>query len=163
MFMESKYKQLHIWMHAGFKAKLDFIAYICTTSTKENIRPKLDSLVLSKLFNEKPYLFLSGTRAVIPIVGTLQDFSFTKLKLNKAEVCDVFVKSVWDLHHPKVAGYTQFRVPKSPGYSLPIYNCEPYPIWGMTAIITFQFLSVFLRGHRGFRHRLNYQTPFLKK
>ena len=86
-----------------------------------------------------------GTRAVIPIVGYLQDFHLSKLKPNKAEVQDVFVKSVLDLHRPHVAGYTQFRVPNSPGYSLPIYNCEPYPIWGMTAIITFQFLNVFLR------------------
>ena len=52
------------------------------------------------------------------------------------------------------------RVKDRPGYSLPIYNCDPYPIWGMTAIITYQFLSVFLKGRsQGFRHKLNFQTP----
>ena len=110
-----------------------------------------------------PHIVLIGTRAVIPIVGYLQEFHPSKLKPNKAEVQDVFVKPVLDLHRPHVAGYTQFRVPNSPGYSLPIYNCQPYPIWGMTAIITFQFLSVFLRGRKGFRHKLNYQSPILTK
>ena len=57
------------------------------------------------------------------------------------------------------------RIPHKAGYSLPVYNCQPYPIWGMTAIITYQFLSVFLKGRtKGFKHRLNFKTPiFLQK
>ena len=107
---------------------------------------------------------IDGT-AVTPVVGIVRNFDLSKLVLNPDEVCDVFVKDVYDLHRPNVAGYTQFRPwqgakSKGPGYSLPIYNCEPYPIWGMTAIMTYQFLSVFLRGRtRGFKHRLNFQTP----
>jgi len=106
---------------------------------------------------------VDGT-AVTPVVGVVKDFDLSKLVLNPDEVCDVFVKGVYDLHHPKIAGYTQFRPwkkdSKGPGYTLPIYNCEPYPIWGMTAIMTFQFLNVFLRGRtKGFKHRLNFQTP----
>ncbi len=97
-----------------------------------------------------------------PVVGLIRDFKKSSLKLSPDEVADVFVKNVYDLHQPTVAGYTQFRVPNKPGYSLPIYNCDPYPIWGMTAIMTFQFLSVFLRGRtKGFRHKLNFQTPLL--
>ena len=80
--------------------------------------------------------------------------------VNRNEVFKVFTKNVYDLHNANVAGYTQFRTPKGPGYSLPVYNCEPYPIWGMTAIMTFQFLSVFLKGRtHGFRHRLKFQSP----
>ena len=98
--------------------------------------------------------------AVTPVVGKVKNFDVSKLVLNTNEVCDVFVKDVYELHHPKVAGYTQFRMSKGPGYSLPIYNCEPYPVWGLTAIITYQFLNVFLRGRtRGFKHRLNFQSP----
>ena len=100
--------------------------------------------------------------AVTPVIGKVKNFDKSKLVLNTNEVCDVFVKDVYDLHHPKVAGYTQFRPWKKegPGYSLPIYNCEPYPVWGLTAIITYQFLNVFLRGRtRGFKHRLNFQSP----
>ena len=111
------------------------------------------------------YLFL-GSTSVIPVVAEIKDFVPSNLKLNPEEVCDFFVKGVYELHNPNVAGYTQFRIPDKPGYSLPIYTCEPYPIWGMTAIITYQFLNVFLKGRgRGFRHKLQFQTPFynLKK
>ena len=107
-----------------------------------------------------------GSTAVYPIVGHVKKFSKSDLIINNAEVFDVFVKNVYDLHHPKIAGYTQFRVPNSPGYSLPVYNSEPYPIWGLTAIMTFQFLSVFLKGRtKGFSHKLKFQSPlsFKKK
>jgi hypothetical protein len=101
-----------------------------------------------------------GTTAVTPIVGVIKDFNLKHLVLSKEEVSHVFVKDVYDLHNAKVAGYTQFRIPDKPGYTLPLYNCEPYPVWGITAIITFQFLSVFLKGRfRGFKHRLNFQSP----
>ena len=96
---------------------------------------------------------------MVPVVGKITNYDRSNLVLSKNEVFDVFVKRVYDLHTPKVAGYTQFRVPKTPGYSLPNYNCEPYPIWGLTAIITFQFLSVFLKGRtKGFRHKLSFQS-----
>lgn len=103
---------------------------------------------------------ISGSTAVIPVVAQIKNFSKSELVWSKDEVADVFVKGVYDLHNPKVAGYTQFRIPDKPGYSLPIYNCDPYPIWGMTAIMTYQFLSVLLRGRsRGFRHKLQFQSP----
>ena len=113
-------------------------------------------------------LQFSGSSFVVPVVGEVKNFDPASLVINKDEVVDYFVKDVYNLHHPKVAGYTQFRhwtEPNcKPGYSLPIYNCEPYPIWGMTAIITFQFLSVFLKGRtQGFRHKLNFQTPIHMK
>ena len=62
-------------------------------------------------------------------------FSLEQLKHNSAEVSCAFVKTIEELSDPKVRGYTQFRIPNSPGYSLPVYKTEPYRIWGMTAII----------------------------
>ena len=51
---------------------------------------------------------IDGT-AVTPVVGIVRNFDLSKLVLNPDEVCDVFVKDVYDLHRPNVAGYTQFR------------------------------------------------------
>ena len=104
--------------------------------------------------------FFPGSTSVVPVIGLIKNYDAKNLEPNSEEVCDFFTKGVYDLHNPKVAGYTQFRIPDRPGYSLPIYNCQPYPIWGMTAIITYQFLSVFLKGRTlGFRHKLSFQTP----
>ena len=97
----------------------------------------------------------------IPIIGQIKDYNPYKLKLNCKEVSEVFVKGVYDLHNPKVAKSTQFRYPGTNGYSMPVYLTKPYPIWGMTATITFQLLSVLLKGrNRGFNHLIHYQTPF---
>ena len=85
-------------------------------------------------------------------------FSIEKMKLNSAEVSSAFSKTIKELSEPQVRGYTQFKIKNSPGYSLPVYKTEPYRIWGMTAIITYQFLSVLLK-RRGFHHKINFQPP----
>ena len=95
-----------------------------------------------------------------PVVGQIKgEFCQNNLRLNKSEVESVFVKTVSELSDPRICGYTQYRVKNSPGYSLPVYKTEPHRIWGMTAIITFQFLNVFLK-RRGYKHRLHFQSPF---
>ena len=97
--------------------------------------------------------------SVTPIVAEIKGtYSSEKLTLNDAEVSSVFVKTMKELSDPQVQGYTQFRVKNSPGYSLPVYKTEPYRVWGMTAIITFQFLSVLLK-RRGHIHKINFQSP----
>ena len=95
------------------------------------------------------------TPVVAEIKGT---FSMEKLKLNSAEVSSAFVNTITELSDPQVRGYTQFRVKNSPGYSLPVYKTDPYRVWGMTAIITFQFLSVLLK-RRGHIHKIHFQQP----
>ena len=94
-----------------------------------------------------------------PVVAEIKgDFAFERLNINSAEVASAFVKSIKDLSDPQIKGYTQFKIKNSPGYSLPVYKTEPYRIWGMTAIITFQFLSVLLK-RRGYTHKLCFQSP----
>ena len=108
---------------------------------------------------QAPNSLISGTTAVTPIVGVIKkDFRLEKLKISRGEVAEVFTKSMKDLSDPKITGYTQFRAPERAGYSLPIYKTEPHQIWGMTAIMTFQFLHIFLR-KRGYKHKLNFQSP----
>ena len=97
--------------------------------------------------------------SITPIVAEIKGiYSSEKLKLNEAEVSSAFVKTVQELSNQKIQGYTQFRIKNSPGYSLPVYKTEPYRVWGMTAIITFQFLSVLLK-RRGHIHKIYFQSP----
>ena len=121
-------------------------------------------ILWNEIFNCRFFFNFSGFTSVIPVVGEVKNFEPKSLVVNKDEVYDYFVKGVYELHNHNIAGYTQFRHWKNPnskpGYSLPIYNCEPYPIWGVTALITLQFLSVFLKGRtKGFNHAINFQTP----
>ena len=111
----------------------------------------------------EPTLFLIlkylGTSNITPVVAEIKGtFSLESLKLNSSEVSIAFVKTIKELSDPKVRGYTQFRIPNSPGYSLPVYKTEPYRIWGMTAIITYQFLNVLLK-RRGYTHKIFFQSP----
>ena len=116
------------------------------------------STFLCSIYRIHPY-FVIGTSDVTPVIAEIRgEFSTNNLKLNQSEVASVFVKTISELSDPKVRGYTQFRVKNSPGYTLPVYKTEPYRIWGLTAIITYQFLNVFLR-RRGYRHKLHYQSP----
>jgi len=123
-----------------------------------------------------------GKDLITPVVAQLKTpptaatstFDIEQLRPNRQEVDAVFVKKIGDLHNASACGYTQFRVPdpKAPGgsgsggngYSLPVYKTEPYKIWGLTAIITFQFLNVFLRkqplgANQFFKHKINFQSP----
>ena len=102
-----------------------------------------------------------GKDMVTPVIAELNPFDQSTLKPNKLEVESVFVKTIGELQNPEVCGYTQFRVDGiKGGYTLPVYKTKPYAVWGLTAVITFQFLNVFLkrRPHR-FQHKLNYQYP----
>ena len=101
----------------------------------------------------------TGVSDVTPVVAEIKGIFCTKdLKLNTSEVASAFVKTTKELSDPQVRGYTQFKIKNSPGYSLPVYKTEPYRIWGMTAIITFQFLSAFLK-RRGHIHKIYFQSP----
>ena len=94
-----------------------------------------------------------------PVVAEIKGiFSLDCLNLNSSEVSFAFVKTIKELSDPKVRGYTQFRVPNSPGYSLPVYKTEPHRIWGITAIITYQVLNVLLK-RRGYKHKIYFQSP----
>ena len=44
-----------------------------------------------------------------------------------------------------------------PGYSLPIYNSTPHPVWGLTAIITFQLLRSILPS-KIYKHKIQFQS-----
>lgn len=76
-----------------------------------------------------------------------EPFDTVKLKVNSAEVSEVFTCTLKDLCDPRNQGYTQFRS----GYVIPVYFGQPVEagvksmmpkIWGLTAGITHQVLTV---------------------
>lgn len=101
-----------------------------------------------------------------PVVGLIkkEDISWRDLTLNLDEVEDVFVKSLEELSSPEVAKYTQFRGRvgsrwERVGFTLPLYRVQPFEVWGLTAIITFNFLSLLLP-RKVYKHKLRYQQPW---
>jgi 8-oxo-dGTP pyrophosphatase MutT (NUDIX family) len=96
----------------------------------------------------------TGVPVIAQIVAEIKGiYSSSILNLNSSEVSSVFVKSMQELSDPQIQRYTQFKLKNSQVYSLPVYNTEPNKIWGITAIITYQFLSVSLK-QRGYRHNM---------
>ena len=76
-----------------------------------------------------------------------EDLNTIQMKLNRDEVADVFTCSIEQFCCPQNQGYTQFRS----GYTMPVFfwsHATPQPkIWGLTAIITHQVLSVLVPEH----------------
>ena len=103
-----------------------------------------------------------GDYSATPVVGFIRDYSSLQLRLSKAEVSSVFCVPISSLCSPSNHGYTQFRVSTRPGYSLPVYHGAPHVIWGLTAIITFQFLRALLPA-KLYNHKLLFQSPVLDK
>ena len=71
-----------------------------------------------------------------------EPFDISKLRVNSDEVSQVFTCSIRDLCDARNQGYTQFRS----GYIIPVYFAEcaatKPKIWGLTAGITHQVMSV---------------------
>ena len=60
------------------------------------------------------------------------------------QVEEVFTCPIRDLCDRSRAGSTQFRT--GPGYTLPVYLGAPYRIWGLTAIVLHQTLTLIAPG-----------------
>jgi len=96
---------------------------------------------------------ISNNYKSTPVVGHIPSFSESSLRVNPEEVAEVFSIPLSVLCHPNNHGYTQFRVEGKPGYSLPVFRGGAHPVWGLTAIITLQFLRALLPG-TAYQHRL---------
>lgn len=94
-----------------------------------------------------------ATKLITPVIGFCGEVDTSVLKFNKNEVSLVFTRSIAQLCHPDLQATTQYRT----GYTLPIYLGKPQRIWGLTALTTYQFLSLFAPEHHKFR--LKHQRP----
>ncbi len=102
----------------------------------------------------------AGETKVVPVLGEVlrprpldPKCHFT---LSDREVEEAFLVPLRAL--ASAGRYTQFRVPGTSGYSLPVFDVEPHRVWGMTAIMTFSLLKAMLPSKQ-YKHRLNFQSP----
>jgi len=93
-----------------------------------------------------------------PVVGFVNNFNLDSLTISKDEVEDVFYVKLSELCDPNNCKYTQFRMTGSNGYSMPMFDVSPFPIWGLTAIISFQVLRAVVPS-KLYKHKLLFQTP----
>jgi len=96
-----------------------------------------------------------------PVVGFINNFDQSKLVISKEEVDQVFAVKLSELCSQSNCKYTQFRFDGSPGYSMPMFDVPPFPIWGLTAIITYQVLKALVPS-KHYRHKISFQTPLVK-
>ncbi|XP_058127065.1 mitochondrial coenzyme A diphosphatase NUDT8 [Anopheles ziemanni] len=91
--------------------------------------------------------------SITPVIASVTDYSFDKLKPSSEEVAKVFTIPIEMLAKPENRRHTQFRS----NYSMPVFLHETENVWGITAMITHMFLTALLPG--AYTSRL----PFLKK
>merc|ERR1719244_706683 len=103
---------------------------------------------------------MRGDYAATPVVGFVKDFQLENRTLAENEVSEAFTVKLTTLCDPSLNGHTQFRVPGKPGYSLPVYHGAPHIIWGLTAIMTFQFLRALLPS-KMYNHKIMFQSPVI--
>lgn len=90
------------------------------------------------IWGETHFFYPRDGPAIMPVIGCIDNYDPSQLKINEDEVERVFTVSVNELCLNKK--HTQFRT----GYSLPVFTSGSERIWGITAIITNLFLHSLL-------------------
>ncbi|XP_050311541.1 mitochondrial coenzyme A diphosphatase NUDT8 [Anthonomus grandis grandis] len=94
--------------------------------------------------------------SVTPVIARIKgEYHPTRLQVNSSEVEDVFTVSLEDLCRPQNIGYTQFRGGFS---SMPVFTGGKLRVWGLTALLTYRFLSSLLP-HQAYAHSIKYLIP----
>lgn len=98
--------------------------------------------------------------SVTPVIGRIKgELQLRNLKMNAAEVEDVFTVYLEDLCNPQNIGYTQFRG----GFtSMPVFMGGKLRVWGLTAVITYRLLSSLLP-QKAYCHTIRYIQPVKTK
>nr|KAI8730701.1 nucleoside diphosphate-linked moiety X motif 8; mitochondrial-like [Biomphalaria glabrata] len=81
-----------------------------------------------------------GRKVVYPILAKTGEINVEKLHVNQDEVQEAFSVSLRHLCDPNNFRVTHFR--DGPGYTLPAYSGAAHRIWGLTAVIIHQTLSL---------------------
>ena len=146
----SSHRGLASFPGGGMEDKDDDIIHTAKREAWEEVGIAANDFDFWSIMNPFPYPLLfdkevlevnGGKGLVTPVVGVVRR-EVKDLIINKDEVAEVFTIKLSDLCNPKLHGYTQFR--KGPGYSLPVYWGGSHVVWGLTAVITYQFLSALL-------------------
>ncbi|XP_060078236.1 mitochondrial coenzyme A diphosphatase NUDT8-like isoform X2 [Ylistrum balloti] len=98
-----------------------------------------------------------GKIEVTPYLGFCGDMDTSKLVLDDSEVDTVFTRTLTSLCDPVNVGSTQF----SNGYTLPVFLGGEFRIWGMTAILLHQALTILAPGM--YNYKLRHVRPLHTK
>ncbi|XP_021339332.1 nucleoside diphosphate-linked moiety X motif 8-like isoform X2 [Mizuhopecten yessoensis] len=90
-----------------------------------------------------------GKIQVTPYLGFCGDMDLSKLALDESEVDAVFTRTLASLCDPGNVGSTQFRA----GFTLPVFLGGELRIWGMTAILLHQALTILAPGMYNYKLR----------
>lgn len=93
--------------------------------------------------------------SIMPVVGMIDNYDASMLRLNLDEVEKVFTVPLAKLCSDECRRHTQFRRT----YSLPVYVNVDERIWGITSVITHLFLSAFLP-KQCYRQKLAYVSSY---
>lgn len=96
-----------------------------------------------QIWGESNPILLPRISAIVPVVGVIEDFHLSQLKLNPDEVELAFTIPLNSLLASTAVRHTQFRS----GYSGPVFAVSPYRIWGITGYLTYIFLRCLLPAH----------------
>ncbi|XP_036341489.1 nucleoside diphosphate-linked moiety X motif 8-like isoform X2 [Rhagoletis pomonella] len=98
-----------------------------------------------------------NTAAIMPVVGTVENFTLKELKLNEDEVEEALVIPIKELVHPKTIKHTQFKS----GWSTPNFVVGQNKVWGITGFITNTFLQCLIPTDlKRLKHHVKYIRPF---
>ena len=75
-----------------------------------------------------------------PVLASAGSLRLCSLCISEEEVAEVFPVSLRHLSQPHNAGVTRFR--DGSEYTLPVYPNTPHRIWGLTAVIVHQALTI---------------------
>lgn len=78
--------------------------------------------------------------AIMPVFGIIENFSTSELTINPDEVDEAFTLPLSKLSSEAHRYHTQFR----DGYSAPVFLVGTNKVWGITGVITHNFLSCLL-------------------
>lgn len=92
-----------------------------------------------------------GGKIVYPVVAQTGEVDVASLNINHDEVQEAFCVSLRDLCENNNIRCTQFR--EGSGYTLPVYLAGSHRIWGLTAVIVHQLLTIIAPGLYTFRVR----------
>lgn len=98
--------------------------------------------------------------SIMPVYAIVRNLDLNELKLNKAEVESAFTIPLSELSSPDNFRYTQYKT----GYSGPVFVVGNRRIWGITGILTNNFIKCLLpKDESSKRPIIKYIRPYRAK
>ncbi|XP_055843120.1 mitochondrial coenzyme A diphosphatase NUDT8 [Episyrphus balteatus] len=113
-----------------------------------------------EIWGSGPMLKPPNAASIMPVYATIRNLNLNELKLNKVEVESAFTIPISELASPNNFRYTQFKQ----SYSGPVFIVGDKRIWGITGIMTHNFLQCLLpKEESSKRPIIKYIRPYRAK